>query len=67
MMQSMSKLKKGGEDGNVEGIGTPEADDYLCALHDVIVVLNLLLLLIHDHNKDKKHTDVTYGMDRHLV
>ncbi len=49
-MQSMSKLKEGGEDGNVEGIGTPEADDYLCAMHDVNAVLKLLLLCIRDHN-----------------
>jgi len=66
-MQSMSKLRKGEEDGNVEGIGTLEADDYLCAMHDVSDVLNLLLLCICDHNQDKEHTNVAYGMDRHLV
>jgi hypothetical protein len=26
---------EGGEDGNVKGINTPEANDYLCAVHDV--------------------------------
>jgi hypothetical protein len=25
---------KGGEDGNVKGIGTLEVDDYLCVMHD---------------------------------
>jgi len=25
----------GEEDGNAEGIDTPEANDYLCAVHDV--------------------------------
>jgi hypothetical protein len=61
------QVKEGGEDGNVEGIGTSETNDYLCAMHDVGVVLNLLLLRIHHHNQDKEHTYITYGMDMHLV
>jgi hypothetical protein len=30
-------------------------------------MLNLLLLRINDHNQDKEHTDVAFGMDGHLV
>ncbi len=30
-------------------------------------MLNLLLLHVSDHNQDKEHVDVTYGMDRRIV
>jgi hypothetical protein len=30
-------------------------------------MLNLLLLSIRDHNQDKEHVDITYGMDGHLM
>jgi hypothetical protein len=30
-------------------------------------MLNLFLLCIGNHNQDKEHTDVAYGMDGHLV
>jgi hypothetical protein len=30
-------------------------------------VLNLFLLHIGDHNQDKEHADIAYGMDGHLV
>jgi len=42
---------EGRENNNVENIGTPEANDCLCAMRDVP---NLLLLRINDHNQDKK-------------
>jgi hypothetical protein len=29
------QVERGGEDGNVEGVGTPEADDFMCGVHDV--------------------------------
>jgi hypothetical protein len=29
------QVEEGGKNGNVEGIGTLEADDCLCAMHDV--------------------------------
>jgi hypothetical protein len=29
------QAEKGREDGNVEGISTPKAYDYLCVVHDV--------------------------------
>jgi hypothetical protein len=61
------QAKKGGEDGNVKSIGTLEANDYMCTMHDVGVVLNLFLLHICNHNQNKEHADATYGMDRHLV
>ncbi len=61
------QVEEGGEDGNVKGIGTSETNDYLCAMHDVGVVLNLLLLHIHHHSQNKEHTYVAYGMDKHLV
>jgi len=41
---------EGEEDGNAEGIDTPKANDYLCAVHDVGDMLNLLLLHVNDHN-----------------
>ncbi len=58
---------KGGKESNVKSINTLKVDDYMCVMHDVGVVLNLFLLLIHDHNQDKEHVDATYGMDRNLV
>jgi hypothetical protein len=30
-------------------------------------MLNLLFDRINDHNQDKEHSNVTYGMDKHLV
>jgi hypothetical protein len=30
-------------------------------------MLNLFLLCLSDHNQDKEHVDVAYGMDRPLV
>jgi hypothetical protein len=29
------QVEEGGKDGNAEGIGTPEVDDCLYAMHDV--------------------------------
>jgi hypothetical protein len=58
---------EGGKESNAESIGTPKADDYMCAVHDVGVMLNMFLLCKRDHNQDKEHTNATYGMDRHLV
>jgi hypothetical protein len=30
-------------------------------------MLNLLLLHLSDHNQDKEHANIAYGMDGHLV
>jgi hypothetical protein len=36
-----------------------------CMMHGDM--LNLLLLHVSDHNQNKEHVDVTYGMDRPLM
>jgi hypothetical protein len=40
----MFEWKEGGKEGNVESIGALKADDYLCAMRDVGVMLNVATL-----------------------
>jgi hypothetical protein len=67
MMQSMSKSKKDKKTIMLKTLAPQKlmiACVWCMMFNDM---LNLLLLRINDHNQDKEHTDVAFGMDGHLV
>ncbi len=66
MMQSMSKPRKK-EKTMPKALASRKlmiASMWCMMFNDV---LNLLILDIGDHNEDKEHVDIAYGMDGHLV
>jgi hypothetical protein len=57
------QAEEGGKDNNAKGIALQKlmTTYVLCMMSSDM--LNLVLLHINNHNQDKEHANVTYGMD----